>query len=87
MATYNIEITDVEDKALAWVAYSVKDWITSITKEIARTAIDQLYEAEVTRMTADPDVTSIPADKTTVVMNADIKSSKERTDEADADKE
>ena len=83
MATYTIEITDAEDKALAWVAYSVQDWITSVTKERARTAIDQLYDAEVQRMTADPDVTSIPADKNTVVMNADIKSSKERTDDAD----
>ena len=83
MATYTIEITDAEDKALAWVAYSVQEWITSVTKERARTAIDQLYDAEVQRMTADPDVTSIPADKNTVVMNADIKSSKERTDEAD----
>ena len=34
---------------------------------------------EVARMTADPDITSIPADKDAVVLAANIKSAAERT--------
>ena len=36
---------------------------------------------EVARMTADPDITSIPADKDAVVLAADIKSAAERNAE------
>ena len=45
--------------------------------------MDRLYEQEVKRMTNDDDVTSIPADKETVVNNADVKTAKQREDEED----
>ena len=39
-----------------------------------------LFYSEVARMTADPNITSIPADKNQVVLDADIESAKEKED-------
>ena len=86
MATeYTISITDSEKKALEYVALSVQDWIDNAVDNRARIAIDEIYTSEVARMTADPDITSIPADKDQVVLDADIKSAAERQAEVDAE--
>ena len=50
-------------------------------KEKCRKCIDRLYDAEVKRMTDDDTVTTIPADKNTVVNNAVVKTAKQRQDE------
>tara|TARA_Y100000296_G_scaffold46896_1_gene53764 strand:+ start:662 stop:934 length:273 start_codon:yes stop_codon:yes gene_type:complete len=86
MATeYTISITDSEKKALEYVALSVQDWIDNAVDNRARIAIDEIYNSEVARMTADPSITSIPADKDQVVLEADIKSAATRQAEADAE--
>ena len=85
MATnYTVSISDAEKKALEYIALSVQDWIDNAVDNRARIAIDEIYTAEVARMTADPDITSIPADKDTVVLAADIKSAATRQAESDA---
>lgn len=38
----------------------------------ARQAIDEIYNSEVARMTADPDISTIPADKNQIVLDADV---------------
>ena len=80
MTTYTIELTDAEDKAMQYVAYSVQDWADNSLKNRARQAINQIYNFEVARMTADPDIDTIPADKNQVVLDADIETAKEKTD-------
>ena len=82
--TYTVSITDSEKKAMEYVAFSVQDWIDNAVDNRARQAIDEIYNTEVARMTADPDITSIPADKDAVVLAADIKSAATRQAEADA---
>ena len=82
--TYTVSITDAEKKALEYIALSVQDWIDNAVDNRARIAIDEIYNAEVARMTADPDITSIPADKDAVVLAADIKSAATRQAEAEA---
>jgi hypothetical protein len=47
--------------------------------------MDEIYDTEVARMTADPDITSIPADKEAVVLAADIKSAAVRQAESEAE--
>jgi len=42
---------------------------------------DEIYNSEVARMTADPSITTIPADKDQVVLDADIKSAATRAAE------
>ena len=72
--TYTVSITDAEKKALEYIALSVQDWIDNAVHNRARIAMDEIYDAEVVRMTADPLIASIPADKEAVVLAADIKS-------------
>jgi len=83
MATYTIELNDAEVKALEYVVFSVQDWADNALKNRARLATDEIYDSEVARMTADPSITSIPADKDQVVLDADIKSAATRQAEAD----
>jgi hypothetical protein len=85
MATYTITLTDAETKAMEHIALSVQDWADNALKNRARIAIDEIYDAEVARMTADPLITSIPADKEAVVLAADIKSAAERQIESEAE--
>ena len=85
MTTYTIELTDAETKAMEYVAFSVQDWADNALQNRARIAMDEIYDAEVARMTEDPTITSIPADKEAVVLAADIKSAAVRQAESEAE--
>ena len=85
MTTYTIELNDAEVKAMEYVALSVQDWAENALKNRARIAMDEIYDAEVQRMTNDPTVTSIPADKEAVVLAAEVKSAAVRNAEAEAE--
>ena len=85
MTTYTITLTDAEVKAMEYVAFSVQDWADNALQNRARIAMDEIYNEEVARMTADPAITSIPADKEAVVLAADIKSAAVRQAEAEAE--
>ena len=78
--TYTITLNDAEVKAMEHVSYSVQEWAENALKDRARKAKDEIYNAEVARMTADPDITSIPADIDQVVLDADLETAKERED-------
>jgi hypothetical protein len=85
MTTYTITLTDAETKAMEYVALSVQDWAGNALQNRARIAMDEIYNEEVARMTADPAITSIPADKEAVVLAADIKSAAVRQAESEAE--
>ena len=85
MTTYTITLTDAETKAMEHVAFSVQDWADNALQNRARIAMDEIYNEEVARMTADPAITSIPADKEAVVLAADIKSAAVRQAESEAE--
>lgn len=87
MATYTITLTDAEDKAIRVVALDPQDWIDNAVHNRCRIAMDEIYTAEVARMTADPNVTTIPADKEAVVLSADVQSAAERQAAIDAELE
>jgi hypothetical protein len=79
-----IELTAAQEKALSYVAASPQDWAENAVHNRCSQAIDEIYNMEVARMTADPKITSIPADKDAVVLAADIKSLADRNAEAEA---
>jgi len=83
MTTYTIELTDAEVKAMEYAALDVQEWVDNALKNRARIAMDEIYDAEVKRMTDDPEITAIPADKEAVVLDADIKSAAQRNAEAE----
>lgn len=73
-----ITLTEVEEKALAYVASSPQGWVENAAKERARVAIEEIFQLEVQRMLADPNTTEIPADREAVVLAADIQSAADR---------
>jgi len=77
MNTFTITLTDAEYKALAHVAYDPQDWIENAVKARCQSAMEEIFATEVARMLADPNTTSIPADRETVVLAADIKTAVE----------
>ena len=81
MAKYTVELDASQVKAIEYIALSVQGWIDNAVHSRARVAKEEIYEAEVKRMTDDPDITSIPADKDQVVLDADIKSVAQRNKE------
>ena len=85
MTNYTITLTDAQVKAMEYVAVSVQDWADNALQNRARIAMDEIYDAEVARMTADPAITSIPADKEAVILAADIKSAAVRNAESEAE--
>jgi hypothetical protein len=73
MIKYTVELTEAENKAMNYIANTVQEWIDNVVKNRARQAIDDIYNMEVERMVSDPNIESIPADKSQVVLDADIK--------------
>lgn len=78
MVDITITITDDEMRALEYAAVDPVEWITNFTKNRAAAAAQEIYENEVARMMADPDIKTIPADKDAVVRAANIKSAAAR---------
>ena len=79
-----ITLTEAESKALAFVAFDPQEWAENAVKERARIAMEEIFQAEVTRMLADPNTTEIPADRETIILAANIKSAAQRQAEAEA---
>ena len=79
-----ITLTAAQEKGLAYVAESPQEWAENAVHNRCRIAIDEIYAMEVARMTADPSITSIPADKDAVVLAADVQTAAQRNAEAAA---
>ena len=67
-----VELTEAETKALSYVTADPQEWVQNAAKERARLAIEQIFQMEIARMLADPNTTSVPADKEAVVLAADL---------------
>ena len=78
---YTVTLTEAQDKALAYVTADPAEWIQNAASERARIAMEEIFQMEVQRMLADPEITEIPADREAVVLAADIKSAAERNAE------
>ena len=80
--TYTVTLNEAQQKAMEYVAYDPAEWVKNVVENRARLAIEEIYQSEVKRMTADPSITSIPADKDAVVNAAEIKTAKQMSDES-----
>lgn len=69
---FEIELTDVEVKALSFVMADPQDWTENAIKERARIAIDEIVQAETMRMLNDPTISVIPSSKEEIVMAAEL---------------
>lgn len=79
---YTVTLSDAENKALGFVAYSQQDWIDNAVHERCRIAIEEIVNAEVQRKLAAGE--TISGSKEDIVNAANIKSAAERQAEYDA---
>ena len=79
-----ITLTAAQEKGLAYVAASPQEWAENAVHNRCAVAIDEIYATEVARMTADPSITSIPADKDAVVLAANVQTAAQRNEAAEA---
>ena len=80
--TYEVVLSDAENKALGVVAASQQDWIDNAVHERCRIAIEEIVAAEVQRKLAAGE--TISGTKEDIVLAAPIKSAAERNAEAAA---
>lgn len=74
--TYTITLSDAENKALGFVAYSQQEWISNSIHERCRLAIEEIVTEEVQRITSTGG--TISGTKEDIVNAAPIKSAAER---------
>ena len=73
-----IELTDVEYKGLAYVAFDPQEWVLTAAQARAQIAMTDIFDSEVQRMLSDPTIKNIPADKEQVVRDAQIVLAKDK---------
>ena len=67
---FTITLDEIQVKALSYVMADPEEWTRNAISERARIAKEDLVAKETARLLADPDVTEIPADSDTIILNA-----------------
>jgi hypothetical protein len=67
-----ITLSDAQYKALSHVASDPKLWAQNALEARCQIAMDEIFQSEIRRMAADPNVKTIPADVEAVVLAADL---------------
>jgi hypothetical protein len=80
--TFTVTLSDVEAKAMHYFAVNPQEWIETAVQARVQVAMEEIFNSEIQRMMNDPATTSIPANKEEVIRNAQVKTAKERHEEA-----
>ena len=67
------ECNDLEEKCLKYFAADPENWARNFIEARIFAAKQEIYQSEVRRMTADPNIKSMPADVDSVVEAANIR--------------
>ena len=73
-----INVTDAQWKAMTMSTPDPVEWVDGMVNNYANRIIDEIFVAEINRMSADPSITDIPADKDLIIMNCDLATAVER---------
>ena len=76
--TITLNLTDLDEKCLKYIAASPEAWVQNFVTARIFAAKQEIYQQEVRRMMADPNITSIPADIDTIVAQAAIRFASEQ---------
>ena len=71
--TITVQLNDVDEKCIRYFAADPQDFIENFVRARIFAAKQEIYQSEVRRMTADPDIKNIPADIDIVVAQANVK--------------
>lgn len=72
MSQIVFELTELEDKLLAHVAYDPQDWIENVVAHQIMLCKDEIVDMELARMIADPNTKQMPSDRDKIVENANL---------------
>ena len=79
MKQYTITLTDEEDKAMQYIAYSVQDWLDNAAHNRARQAMDEIILQHSDKQPKK----IVQEERATIVRNADIKTAAQRQKESE----
>ena len=71
--TITVELSDLDEKCMRYMAASPEEWVQNFVSARIFAAKQEIYQAEIRRMTEDPTITSIPASVDAVVAQAEIR--------------
>ena len=71
--TIIVKLNDVDEKCIRSFAADPEDWVNNFVQARVYAAKHEIYQNEVRRMTADPNIPTIPADMDLVVSQANIR--------------
>lgn len=71
--TIIIELTDLDEKCMRYAAANPEEWVKNLVESRVYAAKKEIYDAEIRRMTEDPDVDIIPANIDEIVINAQVR--------------
>jgi hypothetical protein len=71
--TITVELTDLDEKCMRYMAADPEEWVKNFVAARIFAAKQEIYQAEIRRMTVDPTITNIPANVDTVVELAEIR--------------
>lgn len=71
--TITIELTDLDEKCMRYAAASPEEWVKNLVDSRVYAAKKEIYDAEIRRMTEDPNIDIIPANIDEVVANAQVR--------------
>lgn len=76
--TITIELSDLDEKCIKYFAADPQEYVNNFIQARIFSTKQEIYQNEVRRMTADPNITSIPADVDTIVAAANIRMASEQ---------
>jgi hypothetical protein len=76
--TITVQLSDLEEKCMRYLAASPEEWVQNFVQARVFAAKQEIYQEEVRRMTADPDVANIPADVDNLVSQANVRFANEQ---------
>jgi hypothetical protein len=71
--TITIQLTDLDEKCMRYMAASPQEWVENFVASRIFAAKQEIYQAEVRRMTEDPSINTIPASIDAVVEQAQLR--------------
>lgn len=74
-------LDDVEEKILNHITLNPEDWIENLVTWQARLAKDEICQAIISQMIADPTCPVIPSDHDQIVLNANLQTAAEALEE------
>jgi hypothetical protein len=76
--TITIELSDLDEKCMKYFAADPEEFVRNFIAARIFVSKQEIYQEEIRRMTADPNISTIPADVDTVVEQANIRYASEQ---------